>query len=207
MYNNSDESDPASEPEFSQNEDLPNPWQTLSEREAYANPWIRVTHREVLNPAGKPGIYGVVHFKNLAIGIVPLDDQGFTWLVGQYRYTIGRYSWEIPEGGCPLGTDPLESARRELLEETGIRAARWTSLLDLHLSNSVTDEYGHAFVAQELSFGNARPEETEQLRVRRLPLSEAVGLALDGTITDALSVVALLKVNEWVRTGRLTFLG
>lgn len=179
----------------------PNPWQTLSRKIAYENPWIRVEHRDVLNPSGGAGIYGVVHFKNTAIGIVPLDDEGFTWLVGQYRYTLERYSWEIPEGGGTLGTDPLESAQRELLEETGITAHRWTPLLEMHTSNSVTDEYGVAYVAQDLEFGTAQPEDTEDLMVRRLPFAEAVEMVLRGEITDALSMIAILKVNEWLRQG------
>lgn len=181
-----------------------NPWITKNICQVYDNPWIAVTHREVVNPAGGDGIYGVVHFKNLAIGIVPLDEEGNTWLVGQYRYTLGRYSWEIPEGGGPVGIPPLESAKRELLEETGIEAQVWTELLEMHLSNSVTDESGIAFVAQRLRFGTAHPEETEQLQVRRLPFSQAVEMVLAGEITDALSMAALLKANEWLRTGKIT---
>jgi 8-oxo-dGTP pyrophosphatase MutT (NUDIX family) len=179
----------------------PNPWKTLSEKEVYNNPWIRVTHREVLNPSGGAGIYGVVHFKNTAVGIVPLDTENHTWLVGQYRYTLSRYSWEIPEGGGLAGSPPLEAARRELLEETGITAKRWTPLLEFHTSNSVTDEYGVAYIAQELEFGEAQPEDTEQLQVRRLPFSEAVDMVLRGDITDSLSMVAILKTNEWLRLG------
>ncbi len=182
-------------------DESPNPWQTLSEREAYANPWIQVSHREVINPSGGAGIYGVVHFKNVAIGIVPLDAEGYTWLVGQYRYTLQRYTWEIPEGGGPLGTDPLASAKRELLEETGITAHCWTPLLELHTSNSVTDEYGVAYIAQELEMGLAQPEETEDLRVRRLPFQEVVEMVLQGDITDALSMIAVLKTQEWLRNG------
>jgi len=183
----------------------PNPWRTLSVRNAYENPWIRVEHRDVLNPAGGPGIYGLVHFKNTAIGIIPLDNEGNTWLVGQYRYALERYSWEIPEGGGPAGTDPLEAAKRELLEETGITAARWTPLLEMHTSNSVTDEYGLAFVAQELAFGESQPEETEELQVKKLPFGDVVGMVLDGEITDALSMIAILKANEWLRKGMLTY--
>jgi 8-oxo-dGTP pyrophosphatase MutT (NUDIX family) len=180
-----------------------NPWKTLSVKEVYDNKWIRITHRDVINPSGGAGIYGVVHFKNVAMGIVPLDADWNTWLVGQYRYTLERYTWEIPEGGGPLGTDPLDAAKRELLEETGITAGKWTMLLDMHTSNSVTDEYGIAYVAQDLSFGESEPEETEDLQVRRVPLEEAVQMVLDGTITDSLSMIALLKVNEWKRLGIL----
>jgi len=176
--------------------DAKNPWTTLSRKTVYDNPWIEVSHREVLTPNQTPGIYGKVHFKNIAVGIVPVDEEGFTWLVGQYRYTIDQYSWEIPEGGCPVGTSILASAKRELLEETGIRAASWEQMLHLHLSNSVTDEEGYAFLARGLTFGDAQPEDTEALRLRKLPLTEAVAMVFNGTITDVLSVASLLKASH-----------
>ncbi len=173
---------------------MENPWKTLSIKPVYDNPWISVTHREVTNPSGKPGIYGLVHFKNLAIGVVPLDNEGNVWLVGQFRYPLGRYSWEIPEGGCPLGQDPLEAGKRELREETGIIAGHWEKLLDLHLSNSVTDETGVVYLARNLTFGKADPEDTEDLAIKRLPLSEAVDMVNRGEITDVITVAALLRV-------------
>ncbi|WP_373551454.1 NUDIX domain-containing protein [Haliscomenobacter sp.] len=174
---------------------MENPWKTLSIKEVYDNRWIKVTHREVLTPAGTPGIYGVVHFKNVAIGIVPIDDEGYTWLVGQYRYTLDQYCWEIPEGGCPEGTDPLETAKRELKEETGMQAEHWEQIIDFHTSNSVTDEYGIAYLATGLSYGEAEPEETEELQVKKVPLQEAIDMVLRGEITDALSMMALMKVK------------
>lgn len=180
-----------------------NPWKTLSIKEVYSNPWISITHREVINPSGNPGIYGLVHFKNLAVGIVPLDEHQNTWLVGQYRYALDQYSWEIPEGGGPHGTPPLEAAQRELLEETGITAQRWTKILDFHTSNSVTDETGVAFVARELSFGEAMPEETEQLQLRKLPFADALEMVMNGEITDSLSMVALMKVKLLLDAGQL----
>ncbi len=172
-----------------------NPWTILSEKELYNNPWIRVDEFQVLNPAGKPGIYGKVHFKNLAIGILALDDQKNTWLVGQYRFPLNEYSWEIPEGGCPLGTDPLESAKRELLEETGISAANWKEIQRMHLSNSVSDELAIIYLAQGLSFGVAEPEETEQLQIKKVRFEEAYQMVLDGKITDSISVAAILKLK------------
>ncbi len=186
-------------------DDQPNPWQTISEREAYANPWIRVSHREVINPSGGQGIYGVVQFKNVAIGIVPLDAQGYTWLVGQYRYTLDRYTWEIPEGGGPMGTDTLDSAKRELLEETGITAKIWTPLLEMHTSNSVTDEYGVAYLAQDLEMGLAQPEETEQLHLRHLPFADVVDMVMQGEITDSLSMIAILKTQQWLQQGIIRY--
>lgn len=178
---------------------MDNPWRTLSREKVYDNPWIQVEHREVITPAHTEGIYGVVHFKNVALGIVPLDHQYHTWLVGQYRYTIGQYSWEIPEGGGPIGQNLLASAKRELREETGLTAKKWTPLLELHTSNSVTDEYGKVFIAQELTPGEAQPEDTEELRVRRLPFEEAFKMVMQGTITDALSIAALLKAHFWIQ--------
>ena len=148
----------------------------------------------MLTPARTPGIYGTVHFKNKAIGIIPVDGEGFTWLVGQYRYPLGAYSWEIPMGGGPLDDDPLVSAQRELLEETGLTAARWQLLGRIHTSNSVTDEEGFVFLAEALSCGAACPEETEQLALRRLPLAEALEMAMQGHITDSLSLFGLLKL-------------
>ena len=178
---------------------MENPWRTLTKNTVYENPWIAVSHREVINPSGGNGIYGVVHFKNLAIGIVPLDEALNTWLVGQYRYTIDQYTWEIPEGGCPLGALPLEAAKRELLEETGITAGSWEHILDFHTSNSVTDEAGMAYLARDLSFGEAQPEETELLQVKKLPLREAVDMITRGEITDSLSIMALLRASMILR--------
>lgn len=181
---------------------MENPWKTINKRTVYENPWIAVTHREVLNPSGGEGIYGVVHFKNLAVGVVPLDDAGNTWLVGQYRYTLNRYSWEIPEGGCPVGTEPLDSAQRELLEETGMTARKWDCILGFDLSNSVTDETGMAYIARDLSFGEAQPEETEALKVKKVAFSEALEMVYKGEITDSLSIMALLRAKVWLEEGR-----
>jgi 8-oxo-dGTP pyrophosphatase MutT (NUDIX family) len=180
-----------------------NPWKTLSIKEVYDNPWINVTHREVITPNGTEGIYGLVHFKNIAIAIVPIDEEGYTWLVGQYRYTINRYSWEVPEGGGHQDISPLESAQRELLEETGITAALWMEAGEVHLSNSVTDERGLIFVAKDLSFGEAKPEDTEQLEIKRVHFNEALDMALSGEITDAFAVVAILKVKLMMDRGLL----
>ncbi len=172
-----------------------NPWQTLSSKVEYDNPWIKVTEYQVINPAGGPGIYGVVGFKNLAVGILPLDEDMNTWLVGQYRYTLKEYSWEIPEGGAPAGSTALEAAQRELLEETGITAQKWTKILDMNTSNSVCDERGVAFIAQDLTFGEADPEDTEDLQLRKLPFQEVFDMAMRGDIQDGLSLVTIFKAK------------
>lgn len=156
----------------------------------------------MINPGGGRGIYGVVSMKNKAIGIIPIDDEGNTWLVGQYRYTVNEYSWEIPMGGGPVGIDPLESAKRELKEETGFTAAEWTNIGRIHTSNSVTDEEGFIFLAEELTAGETEFEETEDLKIWKLPLHEAVRMAMDSEITDAISIAGLLKAEKILLTRR-----
>ena len=173
-----------------------NPWQTLGTEVRYQNPWISVREDQVLNPGGGRGIYGVVSMKNKALGIVPLDAEGNTWLVGQYRYPLNEYSWEIPMGGGLVEHDILASAQRELKEETGLLAARWTRIARLHTSNSVTDEEGFVFLAEDLTQGELEPEETEDLHLWKLPLAEAIRMVMADRITDAVSVAGLLKAEK-----------
>ncbi|MFP5082036.1 NUDIX domain-containing protein [Pedobacter sp. JCM 36344] len=172
-----------------------NPWTTLERKEVYDNNWINVNEHQVINPSGGHGIYGVVHFKNLAIGVLPLDEDNNTWLVGQYRYPMQAYSWEIPEGGGPLGLDPLVGAKRELLEETGLVATDWIEIQRMHLSNSVSDELAIIYIARGLKMTESEPEETEQLVLRKLPFDEAYQMVMDGTITDSMTVAAILKTK------------
>ena len=172
-----------------------NPWQTLSSDLKYSNPWIDLTEHQVITPGGSPGIYGTIHLHHLAIGIIALDGQGNTWLVGQWRYPLGLYSWEIPEGGGSLNLPPLESAKRELKEETGIEAASWQRILEMHLSNSVTDERCFVYLATGLSFDESTPDETEALTVRKLLFEDAYQMVLRGEITDAISVAAILRLK------------
>lgn len=180
-----------------------NPWTILDSRTVYENNWIGLTEHQVINPSGGNGIYGEVHFKNHAIGIVPLDEEMNTWIVGQYRFPLNAYSWEIPEGGGALDLPPLEGAKRELLEETGIVATEWTELLQMHLSNSVSDEKATIFVARGLEMGEAEPEETEELVLRKLPFEEAFQMVMKGQITDSMSVAALLKIKLLILEGKL----
>ncbi len=169
-------------------------WKTLDSRTVYDNPWITVFEDQVVNPGGGRNIYGRIHFKNKAVAIIALDGKGNTWLVGQDRYTLGHRSWELPMGGAPADEDPLAAAKRELKEETGLSAARWREVMRLHTSNSITDETGIVYVAEDLTDGETAFEETESIEVRKLPLAEAMDMAARGDITDAISVAALMSL-------------
>jgi 8-oxo-dGTP pyrophosphatase MutT (NUDIX family) len=172
-----------------------NPWQILNKKEIYDNPWIDLTEYAVINPTGGKGIYGKVHFKNRAIGIVPLDEALNTYLVGQFRFPIDEYSWEIPEGGGLYDEEPLVAAQRELLEETGLKAAHWQKVREMYLSNSVTDELSIIFIATGLTQHTAMPEATEQLVVKKLPFEEVFEMVMQGKIKDALTIVAILHTK------------
>lgn len=172
-----------------------NPWTRVSARTVYENPWIRVEDHVVVEPGGQPGQYGKVCFKSNAIAVLPLDSDGYTTLVGQYRYTLDEYSWELPMGGTHPDETPQQAGERELREETGLIAANWRQLMRIHTSNSVTDEVGYVFLATDLKQDSAAPDSTEQLQIRRIPLQEAHERAISGAITDAMTIAAILRVS------------
>jgi 8-oxo-dGTP pyrophosphatase MutT (NUDIX family) len=170
-------------------------WVTLATEIIYENPWIRLEEHQVINPGGGSSLYGKVCFKNRAVAIIAIDADNHLYLVGQQRYTLDAYSWELPMGGAPLGEEPLAAAQRELKEETGLTAEHWAQVMRLHTSNSITDEEGIVYIARGLTVGETQFEETEDLEIRRLPIEEAVNMALDGRITDAMCVAALLRLQ------------
>ena len=170
-------------------------WQRVSGEIKYDNPWITVTEDQVINPAGNPGIYGKVHFKNLAIGIVPVDDEGNIYFVKQFRYVLNQYSLEIPEGGGPLHVDPLESAIKELKEETGLVAQKWSIILDMHLSNSVSDERSIVYLAENLTQESPDPEETEIFTIHKYHIDVVLKMIDQKEITDAITIAAILKIK------------
>jgi 8-oxo-dGTP pyrophosphatase MutT (NUDIX family) len=183
-----DDRDPSAPPTVS------GPWTRHGRRTAYENAWITIWHDDVTRPDGAPGVYGVVHFANRAAGVLVLDDEDRVLLVGQHRYALDAYSWEIPEGGVPEGESAEAGARRELLEETGVEASDWRELARIHLSNSVSDELAILFVATGLSHGDATPDGTEQLVIRWPPFADVLAMTLDGRITDAMTVVAVERL-------------
>jgi 8-oxo-dGTP pyrophosphatase MutT (NUDIX family) len=179
------------------------PWKTLKEEERYRSPWIAVSQHDVIDPSGRQGIYGVIHFVNLAIGIVPLDEHLNTWIVGQYRYPIEAYSWEIPEGGGRRDVPALESAKRELREEAGIVAERWREILRMDLSNSASDEEAIIFVAQGLTFHDPEPDHDEELALRKVPFDDLFAMVMRGEVRDSLTVAAVMKVKLMLLDGTL----
>lgn len=180
-----------------------NPWKTLKTENAYESAWILVNKHHVINPANNPAIYSTIHFKNKAIGVIPLDEEFNTWIVGQYRYPTNCYSWEIPEGGGQLNVPYVESAARELLEETGLKAEKYTEIMRMHLSNSASDEEAIVFIAQQLTFHNAEPEETEVLQVKKLPFDELYQMVHNGYIKDAITIAAVYKTKTLIENGQL----
>ncbi|MCS6934250.1 MAG: NUDIX hydrolase [Chitinophagales bacterium] len=182
---------------------MPSPWKKIRSEIKYDNPWIRVTEDEVINPAGKPGIYGVVHFKTYAVAIIPLDEENNTWIVGQYRYPLDSYEWEVIEGGCPEGTPPVETAHRELHEEAGLLAERMELILEMQLSNSTTDEISYTYVARGIRIVNPEPDEDEKLTIKKLPFDDVYAMVMRGEIRDSLSVASVLKAKALMMEGKL----
>jgi 8-oxo-dGTP pyrophosphatase MutT (NUDIX family) len=180
-----------------------NPWTIISEKKIYDNPWIDVTEFDVINPNGGKGIYGKVHFKKIAVGALPLDDDFNIYLVGQFRFVLNQYSWEIPEGGVEPGEDVLEAMKRELLEEAGLIAGELRQILVMHLSNSVSDELAVLYLATQLQESEAMPEETEELSIKKIPFDEAFKMVEEGKITDSMTVAAIQKVKLMMLEGSL----
>lgn len=179
------------------------PWGVSSSKVVYDNPWITLTEYQAIAPTGRPALYGKVGFKNQAIGIVPLHDDGTVTLVGQNRFSLANYSWELPEGGAPLSEDPLDGAKRELAEEVGLEAADWRLILRMELSNSVTDEIAYGFLAMGLTPTDTAPDETEDLAVTRVPFREALEAATTGHMPDAITVALLLRTHHMAVKGEL----
>ena len=182
---------------------VPSPWKKLSTEIKYENTWVRMIEDKVINPAGKPGIYGVLHYKMCAIAIIPLDENNNTWIVGQYRYPLDSYEWEIVEGGCHDGDVPLETAKRELHEEAGLAAESYEMILEMQLSNSCTDELSYTYVARGISYIGETPEEDEQITIKKLPFEEVYQMVLRGEIRDALSIGSILKAKALLDQGKI----
>lgn len=171
-------------------------WKTLKSEVKYQTPWIEVVHHDVITPGGSNGIYGCVNFQNWAVGVIPLDDENFTWIVGQFRYPMQKFTWEIPEGGCPKNTDPLLSAQRELKEEVGITAKEWQLIQEMDLSNSATDEISFTYLARNIEIGAPEQDENEDITIKKIHFDELYEMVLNGEIRDAISVAGVYKVKQ-----------
>ncbi len=175
------------------------PWRRRTRRTVYKNPWLEVWHDEVDRPDGGPGIYGVVHFASRAVGVVAVGEDGRLLLVGQHRYTLDEYSWEIPEGGVGVDETLEAGARRELREETGYEADTWRRLFRFSTSNSVTDETGEMFLATLLHAGEPSPDATEELATRWATLDEVLAEIARGEIHDLMTIAAVQHYAREVR--------
>ena len=171
------------------------PWKVTSKRTAFENPWIKIEDHGVIHPDDTPGEYGVVRFKNFAVGVLPIDEDGYTYLVGQHRFPHDTFSWELPEGGGPMAEDPLQSAKRELVEETGFSAENWQTLSTFDVSNSVTDEKAICYLAWNLTAGDAAPESSEALTVKRVLFNDLLEMVMRGEITDSLTIIMTLTAH------------
>lgn len=179
------------------------PWTVKGVTRPYENDWFALESYAVVHPGGKDGVYTVMRPRRLAVGVLPIEPDGSVHMVGQWRFPLGRYSWEMPEGGADPGEDALACAKRELAEETGLRAGRYLKVLELDISNSLTDERGVLFLAFDLKPGEATPDETEVLRRRRAPFLEVLARVCDGRIRDGLTVAAVLRAHHMAVTGEL----
>lgn len=188
---------------FTMIDETKNPWKVLSTKPVHETPWIKITHHDVINPAGNSTVYTTVNFKNYAIAVIPLDENYNTWIVGQYRFPINEYSWEIIEGGGPIELSPQESAARELKEEAGITAKVWHEIYEFHASNSATDELAKVFVAKDLSFGESCPEESEELQVKKIPFQELVSMVYENKVKDSLTIISVLITDKLIKEGKL----
>lgn len=181
----------------------PGKWKTKSSKLVYDNRWIELEEFQVIDPSGKDTIYSVLNLKSIAVGIIPLDEDLNTWIVGQHRFPFNDYFWEIVEGGGDRNVSTLDSAKRELQEETGIKANKWTELLDMVTSNCATSEKAVVYVARDLSFGEAQPDDEEDLKVLKLPFNELYERALNGEIKDGISLAAIFKLKVLIDKGEI----
>ena len=179
------------------------PWRDQGTRTKFDNPWMTVTEHDAIAPTGQPATYGKIHFKNLALAVLPLHEDGTVTLVGQHRFAMMDYVWEVPEGGGPLDVDPLESIKRELREEAGLEASEWREVLRFQISNSLTDERGIGWLAMGFTPAPTDPDTTEAIAVERVPFREALDAAVAGWIEDAMSVAMLLRAYHMAREGEL----
>lgn len=191
------------EPEWGRGLPKPPPWRAEPGRTVFANPWVEVIEQPAVAPTGRAVTYGVLRFRNLAVGVLPIHADGTVTLVGQQRFPLAGYSWEMPEGGAPFDEDPLAGARRELAEEAGLQAAAWREALRLELSNSITDERAVCWLAWDLCPAQGEPDETEALALARVPFRALLAEVAAGRVRDAMTVATALRAHHMAVEGEL----
>ena len=179
-------------------------WRVRGRVHLHDNPWFALDEFDAVAPTGQPARYYLQSYKNIAVGVLPLHDDGTLTLVGQWRFPFDAYSWELPEGGAPKGEAPIEGARRELREEAGLAAADWRLILTMQLSNASSDEIAYGYLATGLTAVEREPDATEQLAVERVPFREALKAAASGRIQDAITVAMLLRLHHMAHEGELS---
>jgi ADP-ribose pyrophosphatase len=182
---------------------LSDPFTIIASKIAYENAWIKVEHQEIIRPDGAPGVYGIVHFANRAVAVLPLEANGDVWLVGQWRRPLNAWSWEIPEGGVPFDEDLEAGARRELEEEAGLIAGTFLKVLEFDTSNCVTDEVGTSYIAYDLTQGTLAPDPTEVLSLRRVHFTDLLAEIDQGLIRDGPTLATVLRAHQLALTNRL----
>ena len=190
-------------PGWDDGRDRPPPWRDAGSTTTFENPWLRLTRHEATAPTGMKADYVVMRPKNLSVGVLPLHADGTVTLVGQQRFALMNWSWEMPEGGAPFDEDPLEGAKRELAEEAGLAAAHWREVLKVEMSNSITDERAMAWVAWELTPVPVAPDPTEIIRVARVPFGDLLKEIQRGSIRDMFTVATALRAYHMAREGEL----
>jgi len=193
----------APEPRWAAGLPKPSPWRNDSEETLFENPWLRLTRHDATAPTGLAADYVVMRPKNVATGVLPIHDDGTVTLVGQQRFALANYSWEMPEGGAPMGEDPFDGVRRELAEEAGLAAEHWRPALTMELSNSVTDEIAMTWLAWGLSPVPVAPDPTEVIAVVRVPFVDLLDEIGRGTVRDAMTVATAYKAHHMATTGEL----
>lgn len=190
-------------PSWDDGSDRPPRWRDAGSSVMFENPWMRLTRHEATAPTGLQADYVVMRPQNMSVGVLPIHEDGTITLVGQQRFALMNWSWEMPEGGAPFNEDPLEGAKRELAEEAGLEAVVWHPALKVEMTNSITDERAMAWLAWGLTPVPIAPDPTEIIRVARVPFGDLLRNVGNGAVRDMFTVATVLRAYHMAREGEL----